>query len=242
MKTTLILTAVLLFTCGAVVFAQNEISSEQQARLDEIDRYTETLKHSIENNYNEQLNNLPAPQAFQITKTVDASFLGWAIYDEQVLQLNGIDLRNDVYYSKLMKKFQSHLTPTIEKLNLPPRLLAAAENQFRAEYADILQQCAAEQARIEKHRQYAIGVRLADLENKLKEQVTHPAQPIPDGVVTGIVFSQDDPTAIIGSQIVRVGDEIGKIRVASITPDSVAFERGRKQWSQVVGEQANSAW
>ncbi|MFA5422615.1 MAG: hypothetical protein WC374_02015 [Phycisphaerae bacterium] len=241
MKTALILTAVMLFTCGTA-FAQNGISSEQQARLDEIDRYTETLKHSIENNYSEQLNSLPVPQAFQITKTVDASFLGWAIYDEQVLQLNGIDLKNDVYYSELMKKFQSHLTPTIEKLNLPPRLLAVAENQVRAEYADILQQYAAEQARIEKHRQYAINVRLADLENKLKDQVMNPAQPSPDGVVTGIVFSQDDPTALIGSQIVHVGDKIGKIQVASITPDSVAFERGRKQWSQAVGEKANSAW
>ncbi|HUT28318.1 MAG TPA: hypothetical protein VMX13_00895 [Sedimentisphaerales bacterium] len=71
--------------------------------------------------------------------------------------------------------------------------------------------------------------------------VTRP-QPGPDGqegtdgqlVVTGIVYSKDNPTAVIGTQIVHINDEISGVTVAEISEDSVVFEKDGKRWTQKV--------
>lgn len=53
-------------------------------------------------------------------------------------------------------------------------------------------------------------------------------------IVRGIVFSQTNPTAIIGNQIVGVGDTINGIKIVSIAKDAVEFEKDGKRWTQTV--------
>ncbi|MHC4389496.1 MAG: hypothetical protein ACYSX1_12945 [Planctomycetota bacterium] len=50
----------------------------------------------------------------------------------------------------------------------------------------------------------------------------------------GILYSQDNPAAVIGTEIVYEGQVISGVRVAKINPDSVEFEKGDKKWTQEV--------
>ncbi len=53
-------------------------------------------------------------------------------------------------------------------------------------------------------------------------------------IVKGIVYSEDNPSAVIGEQIVRQGDKISGITIVKISKDSVEFERNGKKWTQKV--------
>ena len=53
-------------------------------------------------------------------------------------------------------------------------------------------------------------------------------------VVKGIVYSEQAPSAIIGNQIVTVGDEIFGATVLKIDRNSVTFKKGSKKWTQQV--------
>lgn len=53
-------------------------------------------------------------------------------------------------------------------------------------------------------------------------------------VVKGIVYSEDDPSAVIGDRIVHEGDEIMGAIVIKIKRDNVVFEMDGKEWTQQV--------
>jgi len=53
-------------------------------------------------------------------------------------------------------------------------------------------------------------------------------------IVRGIVYSDDRPTAIIGSEIVGVGGEIYGTTVTKINVDSVEFKMNDNIWTQTV--------
>lgn len=53
-------------------------------------------------------------------------------------------------------------------------------------------------------------------------------------IVRGILFSKDDPSAIIGLEIVHVGDEIMGAKIAKITRKAVEFEKDGEIWEQAV--------
>jgi hypothetical protein len=64
---------------------------------------------------------------------------------------------------------------------------------------------------------------------------TTAAQTQGDGlIVRGIVYSQDRPTAVIGTQIVREGDKVLDATVIKINRDSVEFESDGRRWTQKV--------
>lgn len=52
--------------------------------------------------------------------------------------------------------------------------------------------------------------------------------------VKGIVYSKDNPSAVIGTQIVHQGDKISDVTVLKINEDSVEFETDGKKWTQKV--------
>jgi hypothetical protein len=53
-------------------------------------------------------------------------------------------------------------------------------------------------------------------------------------VVKGIVYSEDNPCAVVGERIVSVGDTVNGATVVKINPDSVEFADGDKKWTQKV--------
>ena len=54
--------------------------------------------------------------------------------------------------------------------------------------------------------------------------------------VKGILYSRSNPTAVIGSRIVREGGKVLKATVVKINKDSVEFEMNGKRWTQKVQE------
>jgi len=53
-------------------------------------------------------------------------------------------------------------------------------------------------------------------------------------IVKGIVYSEDNPCAVVGERIVSVGDTVNGVTVVKINPDSVEFADGDKKWTQKV--------
>ncbi|MBN2138922.1 MAG: hypothetical protein JW720_14025 [Sedimentisphaerales bacterium] len=52
--------------------------------------------------------------------------------------------------------------------------------------------------------------------------------------VKGILFSADNPAAVIGTRIAHVGDTIADAKILKITKKNVEFERDGKTWTQEV--------
>ena len=52
--------------------------------------------------------------------------------------------------------------------------------------------------------------------------------------VRGIVYSEDNPSAVVSNEIVHEGDEIAGATVVKIHKDRVEFEMNGKTWTQKV--------
>jgi len=59
--------------------------------------------------------------------------------------------------------------------------------------------------------------------------------------VTGILYSEDRPSAVVGNQILYEGDSIRGMKVVKIHKDRVEFERDGKRWEQAVAVQETPA-
>ena len=53
-------------------------------------------------------------------------------------------------------------------------------------------------------------------------------------VVRGIVFSKDNPSAIINGQIVKLGEDFYGVKIVDITKETVEFEKDGERWTQPV--------
>lgn len=53
-------------------------------------------------------------------------------------------------------------------------------------------------------------------------------------IVKGIVYSEDNPSAVIGDQIVHEGDKVLDVAIVKINEDSVELEANGKRWTQKV--------
>ena len=66
---------------------------------------------------------------------------------------------------------------------------------------------------------------------------TKPVEPHVQLVVTGILYSDHEPTAIVNTQVVREGQAIAGVTVMGIDRDSVEFEMHGRRWRQTVHNQ-----
>ena len=63
-----------------------------------------------------------------------------------------------------------------------------------------------------------------------------------DTTVNGILYSEDNPTALIGHQIVHEGDTVGDVSVIKVHKDKVEFTKNGRRWTQAVGETPKTYW
>ncbi len=67
-----------------------------------------------------------------------------------------------------------------------------------------------------------------------------PAAPTPAAetavelTVTGILYSDDKPAAIVDTQVVHEGQQVSGTTVEKIDRDGVRFERNGRRWKQTV--------
>ena len=62
------------------------------------------------------------------------------------------------------------------------------------------------------------------------------------GMVDGILFSPEKPSALVDGQILTVGDSMYGTEVVEITKQFVVFEKNHRKWQQRVRERPNLAW
>ena len=96
-------------------------------------------------------------------------------------------------------------------------------------------------SRLELYRQ-ALHARLDELERRLKEEPAAAAAAVKAGVISGILYSDDNPSALIGRELVHEGDSIDSVEVVRIGRSFVEFEKDGRRWSQGVGEEASHCW
>jgi hypothetical protein len=61
--------------------------------------------------------------------------------------------------------------------------------------------------------------------------------PLVELVVTGILYSPDNPAAIVDTQVVHEGEQISGATVEKIEKDGIQFERNGRRWKQTVAQQ-----
>lgn len=62
------------------------------------------------------------------------------------------------------------------------------------------------------------------------------------GLITGIIYTEEKPSALIDGEIVHEGDTIHGVKVVKIYKDKVQFEKKWKRWTQQTREQPSRAW
>lgn len=62
------------------------------------------------------------------------------------------------------------------------------------------------------------------------------------GVVTAILYCDEDPTVLIEDQILHEGDMIHEVKISNINTDKVQFNKQGQQWEQKVQEPAKPEW
>jgi hypothetical protein len=62
------------------------------------------------------------------------------------------------------------------------------------------------------------------------------------GQVTGIIHSDDKPSAVIGSSLVHEGDTLYGVRIVKVNSNNVEFEMDGQTWSQRLREKPSKHW
>jgi hypothetical protein len=62
------------------------------------------------------------------------------------------------------------------------------------------------------------------------------------GVVTAILYCDDEPTVLIEDQVLHEGDVIHEVKVLNIGADKVQFDKQGEKWEQKVQEPAKPEW
>jgi len=66
--------------------------------------------------------------------------------------------------------------------------------------------------------------------------------PVIQKVVTGILYTEKNPSVIIDHKILYDGDIIYGVKIAQIYKDKVEFEKNGQKWTQKVGEAPSPEW
>ncbi len=62
------------------------------------------------------------------------------------------------------------------------------------------------------------------------------------GIITGILYVDEDSTILIDGQILRNGDTLYGVKVIKIYRKKVKFDKNGTQWEQRIRERPNPAW
>jgi hypothetical protein len=75
-----------------------------------------------------------------------------------------------------------------------------------------------------------------------KSSAARESRAIRHGLITGIIYTEEDPSALIGGEIVHEGDTIHGVQVVKIHRDKIEFEKKKKKWTQQIREGPSRAW
>ena len=223
----------------------------QQEQLQEIEKYISWQRQKIEDSYIGRSIDLRLRAEGEIRLLEVADKATYRPLDvqaevaETVLQINGSETvpygRFEITTATSPKRFAVAQSRIGEVKNDVLRF-AVAQSRIAEVKNDILAKYEWEAVTLEKLKRYALTVGLIELEKRLKENVLA-AKPKPThGVITGIVYAEEKPSAIIDGQIVHEGETIHNVTVAKIHRDKIEFQKNDKRWKQKVQETPEAFW
>jgi hypothetical protein len=251
MKTqTLIFICLLLYIpCYA---AENQLQSKESA---DIEKYISRLHNEIEASFKIRLIELNqrAQSEIRLLEVPDkavtgASLAGQAEVAKAVLSLDQCGYRTS---DNIMGEVEKVKDPGgvveaynkfSDKITLSPGRFAAAQSQIAERKSRILARLEGETLNLEQQKQYALTVELPQLEKQMKDNLSEAQPAAIHGVITGILYSADKPSAVIDGKIVHQGDSISGVTVVEISKDKVAFAKNGKKWQQTVQQKPQAYW
>jgi hypothetical protein len=129
-----------------------------------------------------------------------------------------------------------------DSIKRSPKRFAVAQSLIAERKSEILAKLEYETADLERQKNYALTVTLPELEKRLKQDLLKPEPEPTHGLVTGIVYSADKPSAIVDRKIVHEGDVIYGATVVKIYRDSVKLSKKSKNWEQKVQQTPEAYW
>ena len=241
----LMVVAASLILCG-IATAVEQNKSEQ---VSQIEKYISEQRQQIEDFYARRFTELQLRLDAELRlletskngKTIRAGFARWADYTEAVLQINNCNIPEKSFFAESKWTAQRGRLTFLEQLALNTQRLAEAEDSIARKKNDIITNYEWALAELEIQKRYALTVQLTELKQRLKEKPAKPAEPT-RGMLQGIVYSKQKPSALIEGKVVHEGDRLHKVKVTKINKDSVVFEKNNKTWKQKVREKQSSAW
>ncbi len=236
MKNLILIVGCLLILVPCQAAEQEE---QNQWQLENIEKYISQQRHNIENYYKGQLVELNqrAESEIRLLEVADkAVYAGLAAQAEAAKTVLNIDSSE---YRMLQIKDDGEFADSIKK---SPVRFAVAQSLIAERKSRILANLEWEVVKLEQRKQYALTAGLERLEKRLKENLLKPKPEVTHGVVTGILYCPDKPSAVIDNKIVHEGDTIKGVKVIKIFKDKVVFEKKGRGWDQKVQEKPASYW
>jgi hypothetical protein len=251
-------TPIVFFVCLLPAVAC--LAAETPQQPDEIDKYIAQQRRNIENYYQSQLIELNQRAQSEIRMLEvadkalysgdDSAYAGLAAEAEVakvVLDIDSFGFRAPWYLEDKTEKLlrlEDGREPygySEDYLRNSPERFAVAHSRIAERKNRILANQEWETVKLQRQEEYALTAGLEQLENRLRENAAATPK-VERGVVAGIVYSQDMPSAVIGGKIVHQGDKIGGVMVVKIHKDKVDFLKKNRQWSQRAGQEPAGYW
>jgi hypothetical protein len=260
-------TLILIFSCLLLVIPSQAAEKEHQQnqpqlegrnqQFEEIEKYIARRHHEIENYYTNQLIEVKQNSQAEIRllevadKPVYASLAAQAEVAKVVLHINNYGYRAPWYLVaetermlQLKDDFDEHESygDFEDSIKKSPKRFAVAQSRIAERKSEILAKLEYETAGLERQKNYALTIALPELEKQLKQDLLKPEPKPTHGLVTGIVYSADKPSAIVDRQIVHEGGVIHGVTVVKIYKDKVKFSKNSKSWEQKVQQTPEPYW
>ncbi|MFZ0034265.1 MAG: hypothetical protein WAK60_04645 [Sedimentisphaerales bacterium] len=251
-------TLILIVSCLLLVSVLPSQAAENQQQpkdpnqqLKEIEKYIASRHHEIENYYTDQhieLNQRAEAEISQLEiadKPIFASLAAQAEVAKVVLNINDYGYRAPLELeakTEIIQQVRDERGYLADVIEISPKRFVVAQSRIAERKSEILAKLEQETADLEKQKNYALTVTLPELEKQLKQNQLKPEAKPTHGVVTGIVYSADKPSAIVDRQIIREGDVIYGVKIVKIYKDNVKFSKKSKNWEQKVQQAPEAYW
>jgi hypothetical protein len=152
----------------------------------------------------------------------------WSEFAEAILRINDVQtVSNDLFKNSTAG---------------PAQRLATTLSRIAEKKNDILDDMEWQTLKLKRLKNYALTAGLARLEKQQKDNSLETQPAVTLGLVTGIIYSDDNPVAIIDGTVVKQNGQIHGARIVKIQTDSVEFDKSGRTWTQHVREIQQANW
>ena len=221
---------------GMFLTAGNKATGENQAQqeqLSKIEKYISQQQQKVEDYYADKLAEL------ELNRDAEIGLLEVADKGAFSTPAAQAKIAEKVLGIKETHKPKGSIEDWIDK---SPKRFAEVQSRIAEAKNDVLAGYDREAARLEKQKRYALTVRLPELEERLKENLSAEKPQPTVGLISSIVYSERKPSAIIGDKITHQQETMQGVKIVRIYRDRVEFEKNGKKWEQKVREPAKAYW